>query len=599
MPPLSSAAAASLRSVTVRPVRDRAERRRWDALMAAHHYLPYHGLFGRALRHVAEWEGEWVALLGWQSGALKLSARDRWIGWLPAQQYRRLHLIANNARFLILPGPRVANLASRVLGLSLRHLSGDWRRLRGHPALLAETFVDPSRFHGGCYRAANWQSVGFTGGYARRGGRAPRWDHHGQPKEVFMYELEKHAAARLCRLDEEPAWRAQGPVRTLDAAQMCSLYAHLRTVPDYRDARGKRYQLATVLTLAVAARLAGYRGAVPLAEFAQGLSQETLAALHSHYNPRLGRYTAPQKSTFHEVLSRLPSEALDQALRGWAKRLGGAPGEGVALDGKCLRGAARQAPEGSRTTLVSAVTHGSGVVLGQEAVAEKSNEIPALRKLVSELDLAGRVVTMDAMHTQSETARTAGRQGADYVMTAVKENQPTMLADLVEVDWERADCVASEHCTRDKDHGRVETRRGRTVDLRGPQWDGFVRLPHRRQGLRIVRERYHPKTGRCTVETAYAVTSLGPEQADAERLMALVRGHWTIENRLHHVRDVTYDEDRCRAYKGELARNLASLSNLAISIIRHQGFRTLPPANRYSARHPEAALDAILSPLPA
>ena len=104
-------ATLSLRSVTVRPIRGLEERRRWDALMAAHHYLSYRGLvrptaglFGRALRQVAEWGGEWVALLGWQAGVLKLSARDRWIGWLPTQQYRRLHLIANNTRFLILPG---------------------------------------------------------------------------------------------------------------------------------------------------------------------------------------------------------------------------------------------------------------------------------------------------------------------------------------------------------------------------------------------------------------------------------------------------------------------------------------------------------------
>ena len=214
----------SLRSVTVRPIRGLEERCRWDALMAADHYLAYRGLFGRALRQVAEWDGEWVALLGWQAGVLKLSARDRWIGWLPAQQYRRLHLIANNTRFLILPGAQVPNLASRVLGLSLRRLSDDWQALRGHPALLAETFVDPSRYADTCYRAANWRSVGFTGGYARRPGPAPQWDYHGQPKEIFMYELTPDAVARLagyrgavppgnCQKRNARCWSRRSPMR--------------------------------------------------------------------------------------------------------------------------------------------------------------------------------------------------------------------------------------------------------------------------------------------------------------------------------------------------------------------------------------------------
>ena len=109
-----------LREVTVRPAVGADERIRWDALMGAHHYLPFRGLVGRSVRHVAVLGEHWLALVGWHAGAFKLRARDRWIGWLPEQQFRRLHLIANNARFLILPECAAANLASRVLGLSLR-----------------------------------------------------------------------------------------------------------------------------------------------------------------------------------------------------------------------------------------------------------------------------------------------------------------------------------------------------------------------------------------------------------------------------------------------------------------------------------------------
>ena len=130
--------AQRLREVTVRPTAGAGERQRWDALMAAHHYLAFRGLVGRSLRHVAVLGEHWLALIGWHAGAFKLKARDRWIGWLPEQQFRRLHLIANNARFVILPGCSVPNLASRVLAMSLRRLSEDMRAAHGHLVVLAE-----------------------------------------------------------------------------------------------------------------------------------------------------------------------------------------------------------------------------------------------------------------------------------------------------------------------------------------------------------------------------------------------------------------------------------------------------------------------------
>ena len=133
--------APRLREVTVRPTVGAGERSRWDALMAAHHYLPFRGLVGRSVRHVAVLGEWWLALIGWHAGAFKLRARDRWIGWLPEQQFRRLHLIANNARFLVLPGCAVTNLASRVLALSLRRLSDDFRAVHGHPILIAEALA--------------------------------------------------------------------------------------------------------------------------------------------------------------------------------------------------------------------------------------------------------------------------------------------------------------------------------------------------------------------------------------------------------------------------------------------------------------------------
>ena len=152
-------------------------------MVEEHHYLGLRSLFGKTLRSLAAIEGRWLALLGWQAAALKCAPRDAWIGWGRVLHYQRLHLIANNTRFLALPAGRLPNLASRVLALNLRRLSGDRQQIHGHPLLLAETFVDPARFTGTCYRAANWQAVGSTRGFARRNGHDLA---HGQPKQVLL-----------------------------------------------------------------------------------------------------------------------------------------------------------------------------------------------------------------------------------------------------------------------------------------------------------------------------------------------------------------------------------------------------------------------------
>ena len=583
-----------LRDVEVRPVRGVEERRRWDALMREHHYLPYRGLFGRSLRQVAVRGEAWLALLGWQAGAFKVGVRDAWIGWTREQQFARLHLVANNARFAVLPAGRVPNLASRALGLGLRRLSRDMRAAHGHPVLLAETFVDPSRFAGTCYRASNWVPLGRTRGFSREPGGTARWRENGQPKEVYVYEIGTGATA--LRGGELPGdWRADGAGAAPAAPELRSLHAFLRDMPDFRKARGRRYGLACYATLMVAARLAGYRGVAAFGEFAARLDQDQLAAAGAFFSPSRGRYTAPATSTFHYILSSLPPDALDRALGAWTRQRsdGAAP---VALDGKDVRGASKQTADGRRM-LVAAVEHGTGLVLGQVQVGDKTNEIPAVRELTRALDLGGRTVTLDALHAQQETARVLVEDcGADYVVTAVKDNQETMLDDLRAIDWSGARRVDGGW---EKAHGRLERRSCAVLDIGGPEWDGYGGLHGRRQAFRIDRERHLVKQDAGSRETAYGLTSLGPGRAGPEEVAALVRRHWEIENRLHYVRDFTYDEDRCRAHVGNLPRNLACLTNAAISIVRHgDRFDYLPPANRHYAARPQEALDAVLEPPP-
>ncbi|MDE2921374.1 MAG: ISAs1 family transposase [Acidobacteriota bacterium] len=611
--------AIPLRSITVRPTCGAQEHRLWDRLVEAHHYLGFGGLFGKGLRHVATLGPAWVALVGWQAAALKLTARDRWIGWTLEQQLQRLHLVAQNARFVILPAYQgVPNLASRVLGLSLRRLSGDMQREHGYAVLLAESFVDRARFAGSCYRAANWRSLGFTGGYARQPGAVPQWRQHGQPKEVLVYELQPDARAALGRPEEDPAW--QGPELSAPppAAELRSMFECLAEVADYRCARGQRYRLRTVLVLALAARLAGYRGVTAFAQFAALLDAQQRRAVECFYSPSRGCYTTPSITTFHNILAALPPQTLEQAVAAWARQQSGqiaadeedtdtqaeagrvaedGSGQGIlpgiAMDGKDVRGASKQTAQGRRM-LVAAVEHGSGLVLGQVEVASKTNEIPAVRALAGQLELAGRCVTLDALHVQHETARSLLEDcRADYLVTAVKDNQPTMLDDLQHMLFQDCPC----HETLDKQHGRIERRRYWVKDISAPGWDGYANLYGRQQAIRIERERQVLKSGQSSLEVSYALTSLSAAQATPKQLAGLIRDHWQIENRLHYVRDFSYDEDRCRAWVGELPRNLACLTNAAISIIRCQsGFAYVPEANRHYAARPQQALELLLNP---
>ena len=178
----------------VRPIGPKDEHR-WKQLMDEYHYLGFRQLVGESIKYVAELNGEWVALLGWGTAAFKCGARDEWIGWSKEQQWRRLMYIANNSRFLILSDIQIPNLASKVLSMNLKRLSADWMAIHGHPILIAETFVDHSRFAGACYRAANWKQLGQTRGFGRNGGK---YYHHGVSKTVYVYPLHRSAKQLLC-----------------------------------------------------------------------------------------------------------------------------------------------------------------------------------------------------------------------------------------------------------------------------------------------------------------------------------------------------------------------------------------------------------------
>ena len=213
-----------------------------------------------SVRHyVASWRGQWLALLSFSAAALKCTARDAWIGWDFRHQYDRLHLVANNSRFLILPEHHHRNLASRVLALCEQRLVRDWQARFGYPPLLLETFVDPRYFRGTIYRAANWLYVGDTRGYRRTREGYSR-AHPESAKRVFVRPLHRQAQARLSRPILDPVYRHGAPKIMLTADQMRSLPEFFAGIPDPRRSQGRRHPLPAVLAIAAAATLCGMRG---------------------------------------------------------------------------------------------------------------------------------------------------------------------------------------------------------------------------------------------------------------------------------------------------------------------------------------------------
>jgi len=328
------------------------EESRFKALLDAHHYLGSSAKIGHTLWYVATCREQWLALLVLSAAAWKCGARDRWIGWDRRYQFDRLHLIANNARFLILPAWHVPNLASRVLGLCERRVSADWPARFGYPLWLLETFVDPRRFAGTCYRAANWLEVGQTRGYRRT--REGYSNHADGAKRVFVRPLIAQAQARLSHPTLDPVYHHGVPRLMISAQQMRSLPEFFADVPDPRRGQGRRHPLPVVLAISAAAVLCGARGYKAIAEWAQDLSQAARARFGCRY--RNGRYEVPSRTRIRDVLTRADPNAVDRALQGWNAQMA-VEDEGLALDGKTMCNAIDA--EGHQTHILGVVGHES------------------------------------------------------------------------------------------------------------------------------------------------------------------------------------------------------------------------------------------------
>ena len=409
--------------LAVRVLTTLSERQRFDAFLGAEHFLGPRFPAGDRLYQVAEQDGQWVGLLLWCAPALHLKDRDHWIGWDPLTRAQRLKLIVNQARFLIPEAARRPHLASQVLAAATVALPGQWFQAVGYAPVLAETFTDPEAHAGTCYKAAGWQPLGLTAGFARH--RCDFFVGHDRPKRLWVKSLDPKARQILCApvLSERhsAALTVGAAARcSLGAAQRYSLQEALRQVPDPRRAQGKRYPLAPCLTVLALGLLAGKVHLSEIQRFGTRLSQPQRQALGFGRKNGTRFYTVPTYTVLRDLLRRVDLHALADVLTRWLQSQAGLLPASLALDGKTIRD--------HLGCIVSLVEHEDGAPVALRAAPNKGHELPAAQALLrsESVHLVGCVVTADPLHCQTETAQIITQhKGGDYVL-GLKNNQPTV-----------------------------------------------------------------------------------------------------------------------------------------------------------------------------
>jgi predicted transposase YbfD/YdcC len=373
----------------------------------------------------------------------------------------------------------------------------------------------------------------------------------------------------------------------LSQAETITLIAALSAVPDPRKARGRRYSLQAILMLALTGVMAGARSWTALAQWARDGQHKV-------------RLCGPPPSlwTFRRVLCAVDVAAVEAALSAWVlgRRAAAARAEVatgprgadrvvVACDGKTVRGSRTTA--GAATALFGVFEHRHRLVLTQRAI-EHGNEIAAFTATLDTVgDLREVLITADALHTQREHADYLHRRGGHYLFT-VKRNQPTLHAALAALPW---GCV-DRQVRRQRGHGRADCRSIAVLAADGaPGIDTL--FPHAAQVMRVIRSRTDTKTGKRSREVVYAITCLGHRCAEPGLLAGWLQGHWGIENRVHHVRDVTQGEDDSRIRTGTGPQLMAALRNTDLNLARLRGETNIAASQRRNAWAGSTAADTV------
>ncbi len=382
------------------------------------------------------------------------------------------------------------------------------------------------------------------------------------------------------------------------------LVAAFATLPDPRARQGRRFTLAALLTLALAAMLANHLSPFAIAQW--GAEQEAASKRAMGF----AKGVTPHQSTFQRLFRRLDPAALSAALTDHgAANDSPAPcvrgAAGVAIDGKAQRGRLAFATlPGCPVHALTACTHETGAVLAQEEIVgdpEKAEaELTVAPRLIARLAWRGRVLTGDALFCQRTLCGQVCDGDGDYLLI-VTENQPALLRDIVILFASRADVALRaaslpawdmrETTTVDTGHGRVEARHlvASTALNDYLDWPGVAQV--------FMVERCWQEQGETRQAVRYGITSLPTEAASADRLLALVRGHWQIENGLHYVKDVTLGEDRSLIHTGNGASIMAILRDTVVSVLHRAGWRTIAARLRYYSGHPQEALALLGIPL--
>ena len=349
---------------------------------------------------------------------------------------------------------------------------------------------------------------------------------------------------------------------------MMTLRETLDLVPDFRSSQGRRHSLGAILALATCAMLCGARSLYAIAQWGRDQGGATAQLLG------FSQEKTPCVATLHRVFKGLDVAAFEAEVGNWLANSGVEADDPLSLDGKTLRGVHGQEIPGVH--LVSAYASRAGAVLAQVAAPGKGEELAAVKEVLGQVPLKGRVVVADALLTQRKVCEQIVAGGGEYLLP-VKENQPTLRRDRWRwlfplLGTERAGgptvppWLAAEWRARGakltvwadapvkRRHGRLERRE--LWALADPELNGYVgsagtvgeAWPHLQQVCRLERQRV--VKGKKQVDVSYAISSLPATDADARRLLSLSRGHWGIENRLHWVRDVTFDEDRSQVRTG-------------------------------------------------
>lgn len=380
-----------------------------------------------------------------------------------------------------------------------------------------------------------------------------------------------------------------------------SVAAAFAFVPDPRRQASVQYPLAALLSLAVAAILANHSSVLAIAEWGRRQSRALLDELG------LPGTTAPCQSTLQRLFRRLDPDAVSAALSAaFAPAAAPAPtargGQGVAIDGKAQRGRLQYQTGGSPVHALSAFTHDQGVVLAQEPIeqgADKAEaELTVAPQLVARIDWRGRVLTGDALFCQRTLCQQVVAAGGDYLLV-VKENQPTLLRDI-ELLFDPPAAVRPPALDDRRTARTIECGHGRRQEIRSlvasTDLRGYLDWPGVDQVFRV--ERTWQEHGQAKRQVRYGITSLPPAVGSAERLLALKRGHWSIENQLHRPKDVLLGEDASLVHAGTGPTILAMLRDTAISLLHRAGVRTLTARLRGHAQHPQPAVALVCDPPP-